>query len=429
MIEIIPQPILDQTVRVPGSKSYTHRALITSALSSGTCLLTGGLDSQDTRLTRLGLSRLGVRMESESERWIVHGSAGRLSPWPEPIDLHNSGTSMRLLTAVCALGRGKYRLTGSPRMQERPVENLLDGLQGMGVHAVSVGKSGCPPVEIHGGPVLGGRIKLDCGVSSQFLSAILLIGPYTKQGVEIEITRGPVSKPYIDITLGVMADFGIPVKREEYRWFHVPGGRTYSSRAYRIEPDASQAGYFWAAAAVTGAGVTVDGIDLDSRQGDVRFVDVLSQMGCRVERKTGGIRVTGGDLRAVEVDMGNMPDLVPTLAVTAAFARGTTRIRNVAHLRVKESDRLSVTASELRKMGIVVNCHESGMDITGGIPHGADIDPHDDHRIAMSFAVAGLVTPGVRIREERCVEKSFPDFWKVFGSLGEPRVLRGPFPD
>jgi 3-phosphoshikimate 1-carboxyvinyltransferase len=314
-------------------------------------------------------------------------------------------------------------------MQERPMQDLLDGLNGIGVQAASVEGTGCPPVEVRGGRVSGGRVKLDCGVSSQFLSALLLIGPYAEKGMEIDITRGPVSRPYIDITLGVMADFGISVEREGYRWFHVPGGQTYRSRAYRIEPDASQAGYFWAAAAVTGTAVTVAGIDVDSRQGDVRFVEVLSAMGCRVERKPDGIRVTGGDLRAVEVDMGTMPDLVPTLAVTAAFARGTTRIRNVAHLRAKESDRLSVTAAELQKMGIAVECMESGIDITGGPCHGAEIDPHDDHRIAMSFAVAGLVTPGVRIRQERCVEKSFPDFWKILGALAEQDLVRGPFPD
>jgi 3-phosphoshikimate 1-carboxyvinyltransferase len=274
-------------------------------------------------------------------------------------------------------------------------------------------------VAVKGGRISGGRIGLDCGESSQYLSALLLIAPYTENGIEIEVVRGPVSRPYIDMTLSVMERFGVAVAREGYTYFRVPGKTPYRPGSYRVEPDCSQAGYFWAAAAVTGSPVTVRGIPLDSRQGDLRFLEILESMGCRVARRTAGITVTGGPLSAVDVDMGDIPDLVPTLAVVAAFARGTTVIRNVAHLRVKESDRLSAVSLELGKTGIEAETNDSGISIRGGRPRGAVIDPHGDHRLAMSFAVCGLAAPGIFIENESCVEKSFPEFWKTLEGLYE----------
>ncbi|MFZ3045993.1 MAG: 3-phosphoshikimate 1-carboxyvinyltransferase, partial [Desulfatirhabdiaceae bacterium] len=347
----------------------------------------------------------------------VTGASGQFERCAEPIYLGNSGTSMRLLTALCSLGNGTYRLTGSLRMQERPIQDLLDGLHQIGVPARAVAGNGCPPVDIDGGVITGGRVHLDCSVSSQFLSALLLIAPCTTNGLEIIVTHGPVSKPYIDMTIDVMTRFGIEVTRDGYKWYRVAGGQTYRHRDYRIEPDASQAGYFWATAALTGAAITVAGITKASKQGDVGFVDVLERMGCRIGATDDGITVTGGILSGIDVDMGHMPDLVPTLSVVAAFAGGTTRIHHVAHLRAKESDRLAVTAAELTQMGVHVICLDDGLEITGGKPHGAIIDTHDDHRMAMSFAIAGLVIPGIRILNETCVEKSFPDFWKVLGSI------------
>ena len=417
MIEIHPATIFDQTVRVPGSKSYTHRALIASALSTGPCRIENGLDSDDTRLTRTGLRQLGIQLAVQKTHWTVTGASGQFKRCAEAIYLGNSGTSMRLLTALCALGNGTYRLTGSLRMQARPIQDLLDGLHQIGVPARAVAGNGCPPVDIDGGVITGGRVHLDCSVSSQFLSALLLIAPCTTNGLEIIVTHGPVSKPYIDMTIDVMTRFGIAVTRDGDKCYRVAGGQTYRHGNYRVEPDASQAGYFWAAAALTGAAITVAGITKASKQGDVGFVDVLERMGCRIDATNDGITVTGGNLTGIDVDMGHMPDLVPTLSVVAAFASGTTRIHHVAHLRAKESDRLAATAAELTQMGVHVICLDDGLEITGGKPHGAIIDTHDDHRMAMSFAIAGLVIPGIRILNETCVEKSFPDFWKVLESI------------
>ncbi|MBI5591247.1 MAG: 3-phosphoshikimate 1-carboxyvinyltransferase [Deltaproteobacteria bacterium] len=417
MIEIQSRPIQNTTVTVPGSKSYTHRALIISALSDGECEIINGLDSEDTRLTRDALRQLGVFIDQGPASWRVRGTHGMLQACGNPIFLGNSGTSMRLLAAVCALGIGKYILTGTPRMQERPIQDLLEGLNQIGVGTKSLGRPGCPPIEIEAGEISGGRVSLNCGTSSQYLSALLLISPFTRNGMEITVTEGPVSKPYIDMTIDIMNQAGVSVARNGYQRFQIAGNQGYRSGRFRVEPDLSQAGYFWAAAAVTGKTITVDGVPHASRQGDLRLLDVLSSMGCTTRVEPDGISVTGGKLKAVEVDMGAMPDMVPTLAVVAAFAKGRTVITNVGHLKAKESDRLGSVVAELLKLGIAAGCSDTAMWIDGGTPHAALIDPHNDHRLAMSFAVAGLKTPGIRIENETCVEKSFPEFWKVFESL------------
>ena len=417
MIEIHPAQIRKAEVMVPGSKSYTHRMLIASALSNGTCTLYNGLKSEDTRLTAAALKQLGVDIEMKSDRFIVHGASGHFTACKESIYLGNSGTSMRFMTAVAALGEGTYQLTGSQRMQERPIQDLIDGLNQFGVSARSLYYNGCPPVEIEGGRVEGGNIQLNCEKSSQFLSALLLMAPYTETGLDITITHGPVSYPYIDMTVAVMDMFGVDVLREAYQRFTVPGGRVYCSGDYAVEPDASQAGYFWAAAAINGADIKVKGITRESNQGDVRLAALLEAMGSKVVYDSDGIRVIGGPLKAIETDMADIPDMVPTLAVAAAFAEGTTIIENVAHLAEKESNRLAAVTAELAKMGIEARCTDSGLMVKGGNPRGARIETYGDHRIAMSFALTGLRVPGVVIEDERCVDKSFPEFWDVFRSL------------
>jgi 3-phosphoshikimate 1-carboxyvinyltransferase len=324
---------------------------------------------------------------------------------------------MRLLTAVAALGKGSHILTGTERMQQRPIADLLAGLKQIGVTARSLKGTGCPPVEISGNDTAGGKIRLNCAISSQFLSALLLIGPCLQNGLEITVTHGPVSRPYVDITLEVMQSFGIRIERDGYEWFGVPGNQAYQAGFYTVEPDCSQAGYFWAAAAVTGTVIKVKAISTDSLQGDIRFLELLNAMGCEIITDSGGIAVRGRPLKAIEADMGDMPDLVPTLAVVAAFARGTTLITNIAHLKDKESDRLAAVVNELTKMGIEVGYDNRTLRIIGGQPSGAEIETYDDHRIAMSFAVAGLKAENLFIKNEHCVEKSFPDFWRVFDGL------------
>jgi 3-phosphoshikimate 1-carboxyvinyltransferase len=333
-----------------------------------------------------------------------------------PIYLGNSGTSMRFLTALAALGEGEYLLTGTERLCQRPLGELLTALSQVGVRAISEQGDGCPPVRVTGG-IIGGRAQLSGGTSSQYLSALLFIGPLAPGGLEIEITGELVSRPYVDLTLEVLSDFGVSYYREGYRYFQLPGNQYYLPQTYEIEADASSASYFWAAAALTGGRVTITNLSLESSQGDAAFPGVLERMGCAIESASAGLTVQGGPLRGMAVDMATMPDLVPTLAVLAAFATGDTVITGVAHLRHKESDRLAAVATELAKIGVTARETEDGLVIRGGTPQGAVIHTYNDHRIAMSFAVAGLKTAGIRITDPDCVAKSFPDFWEFFDRL------------
>ena len=404
---------------VPGSKSLTHRILIASALSEGVCSIENALLSEDTVLTMKALRQMGIRIEEKTDnRLVVYGNAGKLNPSREPIYLGNSGTSIRLLTAVAALGKSTYELVGDDRMAERPIQALIDALMQIGVQARSVKNNGCPPVEINGMNLSGRNVAINCRTSSQYLTGLLLTAPCTEAGLQIEVTEGPVSRPYVDMTIDVMSRFGLAIDRQDYDEFKIAGKQLYRAGDYEVEADASQAGYFWAAAAICKNDVKVRGLNPGSCQGDVNFSKVLESMGCTIRNEPDGVTVAGGDrLKAVEIDMGDMPDMVPTLAVVAAFARGTTVIKNVSHLKSKESDRLGAVVSELIKMGITASCTEDEMVITGGQPRGAEVDTYDDHRIAMSFAVAGLKAPGTIIRDENCVEKSFPNFWEVFEGL------------
>jgi len=404
-------------VIVPGSKSLSHRFLMAAALSDGDCIIKNCLISEDTLLTMGALRQLGVTIRVEGEQIQVKGKNGRFDACQEPVYLGNSGTSLRFVCALAALGQGQYTITGTQRMQERPVQDLLDGLEMIQVPAKSVNANGCPPVTIHSGNRMGGRTKLRCAKSSQYLSAMLLIAPCTQAGIEIQITEGPVSKPYVDLTRDVMQQFGIQVEQTGYETFSIAGGQTYAHGVCTVEPDCSQAGYFWAAAAIARGDVKVKGTYLNMRQGDVGVVRLLESMGCQVVEEEDGVRVAGGDLCAIETDMSDMPDMVPTIAVVAAFARGKTLIKNVSHLKIKESNRIEAVVRELNKMGIHALATDDGLMVEGGKPHGAVIDTYNDHRIAMSFAVAGRVVPGMEIRNPGCVEKSFPNFWEVFERL------------
>jgi 3-phosphoshikimate 1-carboxyvinyltransferase len=404
------------TLTLPGSKSYTHRALMAAALAAGESVLTNALAAEDTELTAAALAQLGAGIDWQGTTIRVMGRGGRWRPAPRPIYLGNSGTSMRFLTALAALGEGEYLLTGTERLCQRPLGELLEALRQAGVRAVSERGDGCPPVRVTGG-LTGGRTQLSGSISSQYLSALLFIGPLAPKGLKIDITGELVSRPYVDLTLEVLGNFGISYYREGYRYFELPGGQSYLPRDYEIEADASSASYFWAAAAVTGGRVTITNLSLESSQGDAAFPEVLERMGCAVESTPAGLTVRGGPLQGVTVDMGTMPDLVPTLAVLAAFAAGDTVITGVAHLRHKESDRLAAVATELAKLGIEARETPDGLVIRGGAPQGAVIHTYNDHRIAMSFAVAGLKIPGVVIEDPECVAKSFPDFWQFFKQL------------
>jgi 3-phosphoshikimate 1-carboxyvinyltransferase len=422
MIEIKPVSRVDTTVAVPGSKSLTQRALIAAALADGISKLIGPLASEDTSYTSKALEQMGIKVERGEDVWTVHGNGGILTTPEKEIFLGNNGTATRFLTSVAALGHGDFRIDGEERMQERPIGPLMEALQGWGVDISSVHGTGCPPLEIKSNGLTGGGTILPEGKSSQYVSSLLLVAPYAATAATLEVNGEVLSKPYVAMTLSVMSDFGVSVEcNEEFTSFAIPKGK-YRAMEYEIEGDASNASYFWAAAAITGGRVTVSNVPVPSLQGDANLVPLLARMGCEISRDGGGITLTGRDrMEGITVDMGDMPDVVPTLAVVAAFAHGKTVINNIAHLRIKECDRLTATLTELSKMGAKVEEGEDFMVIHGdggACLHGAEIETYNDHRMAMSFAVAGLRVPGVTITGEKCVAKSFPDFWDRFGYLG-----------
>ncbi|MFH0810637.1 MAG: 3-phosphoshikimate 1-carboxyvinyltransferase [Pseudomonadota bacterium] len=416
---ITPRGRMDATVRLPGSKSFTHRALICAALAEGESTLRGALDAEDTRLTAAALEAMGARITFGAEGARVTGTGGCPSTPGGPLDLGNSGTSMRLLTATAALCRGggeKTILDGNEAMRRRPVGALVAALRELGAAADC--KEGFPPVTIGAQGLPGGRCRIDASQSSQFVSAILLAAPYAATDVLVEVEGALVSRPYIDMTLQTMADFGVKADLVGTHGIRVAGGQRYQAGGYLVEADASNASYFLAAAAATGGRVRVLGLKAGSLQGDAAFVSVLEKMGCTTRWGADYAEVSGnGRLKAVDVDMGKMPDVVPTLAVLAALAKGVTRIRNIRHLRLKECDRLSALAAELSMCGLRVEEHPSELIIEGGTLHGTEVETYDDHRIAMSFAVLGLAVEGMRIRNPGCVAKSFPDFWERFEGL------------
>ena len=412
MIEIKPIRQCDTVIKAPSSKSYTHRALLLAALADGESTLVDPLRSEDTGMTTRGLERLGIPILWEGNSIRVSGGGGRLEGRGERIDVGNSGTSMRFLTALAALKKGQTVLDGDDRMRVRPMGGLLESLEDLGAEARSKRGDDCPPVIIESQGLRGGRTKVRSHESSQYLSGLLMIAPYACVDVHLSVEGTLVSRPYIDITLSVMSAFGVGVSREGNHSFFIRAGQRYLARDYRIEGDASNASYFLSAAAITKGRVRVGNFPSSSIQGDAGFLEILETMGCQVARGKGWIEVQGKRLRGIEIDMNAVPDLVPALAVTAAFAKGKTIIRRIGHLRLKESDRIKALAGELAKMGIRVEEGEDWLSIEGGEPHGAEIETYDDHRLAMSFAIAGLAVSGIRIRNESCVNKSFPAFWE-----------------
>jgi 3-phosphoshikimate 1-carboxyvinyltransferase len=404
------------TVSVPGSKSITNRALVLAALSGGNTLR-GALRSEDTEVMIDSLRRLGfgVAADWSSGTVEVGGSGARIIP-AESADLWvaNSGTTMRFLTAMVSVDRGTYRLDGAARMRERPIQDLLDALRQLGVDARSEGGTGCPPVLITSKGWQGNEVRVRGDVSSQFLSGLLLAAVRSQPDVRpirIHLDGPLVSVPYVTMTLDMMNAWGIDAFwRGEHTILIDPHWQGHPN-GYDIEPDASAASYFFAAAAVTGGRVTVLDISKHCLQGDVGFVDVLADMGCRVERCSSGITVHGRPLRGVDVDMNAISDTVMTLAAAACFADGPTTIRNVAHIRHKETDRLAALAAELRRLGAGVEEFADGLTITPRPLHGAEIETYNDHRMAMSLALVGLRVPGVVIKDPGCVAKTYPGFF------------------
>jgi len=405
---------LEATVRVPGSKSYTQRALVIASLADGESVLRHALISEDTHLLVDALRSLGAVISVCDTDIRILGTAGTMESPRRELRLGNNGTALRFLTTLAALAKGEVILDGGARLRQRPLKPLLDALWDLGVTCRSIDGTGCPPVAIEGGGFLGGRAVFIDARSSQYISSLLIGAPYARQDVTVELRGETASLPYIEMTTAAMRDFGVKVEKSGARAYLVRAGQRYAGREYAIEGDASSASYFFLAAALCRGKVRVLNITPDTMQGDIGFLGILEGMGCRILRGKAWVEITGGPLAAGDVrfDMGTMPDMVPTLAVLAAFRPGRTVIENIPHLRLKESDRIGALATELNRIGIDAAEREDGLVITGGIPRGARIETYDDHRIAMSFAVAGLAAGGMEIENETCVGKSFPGFWK-----------------
>ena len=418
MKQITKKNIKNQTVVIPGSKSISHRMMICASLSNGTSNIKNLLQSDDIKHTIDALKQMGAGIDPvKGTQYRVAGFGGNPKPCNKDIYLGNSGTSMRLLAGVAALGKTGYTLTGDPRMCERPMVELLDALTSLGIEATSENKKGTPPVNIQGGNRAGGSVKIDCSKSSQFLSSILMIGALMKNGLDIFLDSPPVSSPYINLTIDIMKKFTIKTHQISSTHYQVPGQQSYIQGNFFVEPDLSNAGYFWAIGAVTGKMISVKNINNKSLQGDLKQIKILEQMGCKLKIENTQIGVCGGSLKAVDVDMSDTPDAVPAIAVVASFAKGKTRITNIKHLRQKECDRIDAISSQLMKMGIIVKQGEDFLEVTGGNPKGARIETFNDHRIAMAFSIPGLIIPGMEIENETCVEKSFPNYWDIFDSL------------
>ena len=413
-LEIQPTGPVRGKIRPPGSKSITNRALACAALAEGESTLAGALDSEDTQVMIAALRQLGIAIDADLPAAVlrVTGCGGRIPAAGGELYVANSGTTIRFLAALVALGRGTFRLDGTPRMRERPIGDLVEALRQLGADAESLGPGGCPPVVIRAAGLPGGPATVRGDVSSQFLSGLLMAAPYAERPVEITVAGVLVSQPYVRMTLALMSAFGVDAPAGDLSHFRLPAGVKYRGRQYEIEPDASAASYFFAAAAITGGEVALEGLSRQSLQGDVAFVDVLEQMGCRVTYGADRITVAGGPLAGIDVDMNAISDTVQTLGAVALFARGPTTVRGVAHIRHKETDRIGALATELRKLGATVEERADGLKITPGPLHGAAIDTYQDHRMAMSLALAGLRVPGVIIRDPGCTAKTYPRFFE-----------------
>jgi 3-phosphoshikimate 1-carboxyvinyltransferase len=413
---------LHATVRVPGSKSLTNRALAIAALADGPTTLTNTLESDDSRYFVDSLQRLGFTVDRLSQDGLpsltVHGLDGRIPATQADLFVGNAGTAARFLTAFLALGHGTYTLDGVERMRQRPIGDLIEALTQLGVTVNA--PTGCPPVQILADGLKGGQAAIAGNVSSQFLSGLLLAAPYAQTPLVLVVTDDLNSKPYVDMTLGIMAEFGVTVEREGYSRFIVRPQRYKALGTYAIESDASAASYFFAAPAICGGRLQIENTSTRSKQGDVKFVVVLAQMGCTIEEGPDWLAVVGptSPLKGVEVDMRDIPDTAQTLAAIAPFANSPTTIHGIASARVKETDRVTATCTELKRLGVTVEEYPDGLKIYP-CDHfqPASIHTYDDHRMAMAFALIGLRAPGVTIENPECVSKTFPNYFEVLETL------------
>lgn len=403
-------------ISAPPSKAHTLRALFLAALADGKTVLNNPLLADDQKIAIHTLSQLGAEFNIQKDQVIVQGTCGKRVLPPETLYVGNSGVSCRFLTAIAPiLSDGPVTIDGDPAMQKRPLTQLLTALTPLGI--VSESETGCPPLTIHCEIFSGGSTTVQGNISSQYLSAILLAAPFAKHDVVVSIEGELKSQPYVSITLEMMRAFGAEVEVENSTYKVKAGTPYHSLESFDIEGDYSNSSYFLAAAAVTGRTVTVDHLSQESLQGDKEILNILQKFGCNLDHQNHSATLTGAPLKAITVNMKHTPDIVPTVAVVAAFAEGTTEIHDIAHLRYKESNRLEAVMNELKKMGIHTRTDGETLWVEGGFPKGADIHTYNDHRIAMAFSVAKLMVPEVNILNPECVNKSFPNFfelWKQF---------------
>ncbi len=418
-MEIKPIKNLDAEVVIPGSKSYTQRALIIASLAQGKSFLRNYLISDDTEYLTEGLRSLGSEILKTGEDIIVTGTGGNITSPGRKIYLGNNGTATRFLTSLVSLGKGEFVISGDSRLCERPIKPLLDALSGLGVDARSKNKNGCPPVIINADGIKGGIATFTNIDSSQYISSILICSPFAETDTEIKLKGSKVSLPYIDMTIEIMKKFGVEVVRKNEDHYIIKNNQRYIAQRYMIEGDVSNASYFFLAAALCKGNVRILNINPGTLQGDIGLLDIMETLGISVIRGDDWVKITGKEMNSGEYvfDMGDMPDVVPTLAVLAATRPGRTVIKNVAHLRVKESDRIASVVTELKRTGIGAEETDDGLIIDGGKPRGAEIETYNDHRIAMSFAMLGLATAGIKIKDRDCVNKSFPLFWDELEKL------------
>ncbi|MDR1669642.1 MAG: 3-phosphoshikimate 1-carboxyvinyltransferase [Oscillospiraceae bacterium] len=414
-VKLRPNPV-NAALEVPGSKSVTNRALLLAAMARGTSVLRGVLFSGDTRSFLDCLQALGFEMSvNEAAKTVaITGGAPKADA---SVNVGSAGTGARFLTAYLAACEGEYRIGASEQMQKRPMKPLLDALVQLGCSVTYLGKEGFLPVTLRGARLRGGEITLDAGMSSQFTSALLMTGILHRNDLVIRPGGGEIAKSYIGITLTMMAQFGV-----EAVWdggvYTVPAGEGYTARDYAVEPDVSGACYFYAAAALTGGSVLVKNVFLSSMQGDIQFLGILERMGCKVAETPEGVRVTGGaQLAGIDADMNDCSDQTMTLAAIAPFASSPTVIRNVGHIRHQESDRLSATLTELRKMGIRCDETDNGLVVYPGNPKPSLVETYDDHRMAMAFSLTGLRAGGIQIANPSCVSKTFENYFGLFETL------------
>lgn len=416
-----PASKVEGVVQLPGSKSLSNRLLLLAALTRGATEVRNLLDSDDTRHMTAALQTLGVslRFYDAGTKCLVGSDGGPFAVREAELFLGNAGTAIRPLCAALCLGAGVFTLTGEPRMLERPIAHLVDALRQLGAGIEYLNAAGCPPLKIRAAGLRGGRVSIRGDLSSQYLTSLLLASPLAEQELVIDIAGDLVSRPYIDLTVDVMRRFGVTVANDDYRQFRVPGGQVYTTPGrVLVEGDASSATYFLSAAAIRGGTVRVNGVGADSIQGDIQHADVLERMGAVVRRGPDYIEVSRGELHGLDLDLNQIPDAAMTVAVTALFARGKTIIRNIANWRVKETDRLSAMAAELRKVGGQVVEGADYLEITPPAQvQPAVIDTYNDHRMAMSFSLASLGDAEIRIMNPGCVSKTFPEYFDVFQTI------------